>query len=155
MLKFFKRIASFYPEMILGPLFCFEDTENTGLLTFNSLKQKKVIFNFFVNRNWKNLTDSRKRAKILADNRKNHRHPIETLLQNLLYEAVNRVQALSYGNWKLKGVKCLAKILLFKVATKVETLSREHSILFPDLSSGYMREINIRGLALMYWTHAQ
>ena len=30
MLKFFKRIASFYPEMILRPLFCFEDTKNTG-----------------------------------------------------------------------------------------------------------------------------
>ena len=24
--KFFKRIASFYPEMILRPLFCFQDT---------------------------------------------------------------------------------------------------------------------------------
>ena len=34
--------------------------------------------NFFVNRNWKKLIDSRKRAKILADNRKSH-HPIETL----------------------------------------------------------------------------
>ena len=34
---------------------------------FNSLKQKILIFNFFVNRNWKKLTDSRKRAKILAD----------------------------------------------------------------------------------------
>ena len=44
----------------------------------NFLKQKKLIFNFFVNRNWNKLTDSRKRAKILADNRKNH-HPIETL----------------------------------------------------------------------------
>ena len=32
-----------------------------------------------VNRNWKKLTDSRKRAKILADNRKS-RHPIETLM---------------------------------------------------------------------------
>ena len=58
--------------MILRPLFCFEDTKNTGLLIFNSLKQKKLIFNFFVNRNWKKLTDSRKRAKILADNRKSH-----------------------------------------------------------------------------------
>ena len=37
-----------------------------------------LIFNFFVNRNWKKLTDSRKRAKILADNRKSH-HSIETL----------------------------------------------------------------------------
>ena len=37
---------------------------------------KEIIF--FVNRNWKKLTDSRKTAKILADNRKRH-HPIETL----------------------------------------------------------------------------
>ena len=43
------------------------------------MKQKKLIFNFFVNRNWKKLADSRKKAKILADNRKCH-HPIETLL---------------------------------------------------------------------------
>ena len=43
------------------------------------MKEKKLIFNFFVNRNWKKLTDSRKRAKILADNREGH-HPIETLL---------------------------------------------------------------------------
>ena len=42
------------------------------------MKQKKLIFNFFVNRNWKKLTDSRKRAKLLADKRKDH-HPIETL----------------------------------------------------------------------------
>ena len=50
MLNFFKRIASFYPEMILRPLFCFEGTKR-GLLIFNSLKQKKLIFNLFVNRN--------------------------------------------------------------------------------------------------------
>ena len=48
------------------------------IIIFNSLKQKKLIFNFFVNRNWKKLTDSRKKAKILADNRKSH-HSIETL----------------------------------------------------------------------------
>ena len=65
--------------MILRPLFCFKDTKNTALLIFNSLKQKKLIFNFVVYRNWKKLTDSRKRAKILADNLKSH-HPIETLL---------------------------------------------------------------------------
>ena len=64
--------------MILRPLFCFKDTKNTDSLIFNSLKQKKLIFNFFVNRNWKKLTDSRKRGKSLADNRKSH-HPIETL----------------------------------------------------------------------------
>ena len=66
--------------MILRPLFFFKDTKNTGLLIFNSLKQKKLIFNFVVNRNWKKLTDSRKRAKISADNRKSY-HPIETLKQ--------------------------------------------------------------------------
>ena len=58
---------------------CFEDTKNTGLLIFNSLRQKNLFFNFFVNRNWNKLTDSRKRAKILADNRKGH-HPFDTLL---------------------------------------------------------------------------
>ena len=52
--------------MILRHLF----KKNTGLLIFNSLKQKKLIFNFLVNRNWKKLTGSRKRARILADNRK-------------------------------------------------------------------------------------
>ena len=31
MLKSFKRITSFYPEMILRPLLCFEATKNTGL----------------------------------------------------------------------------------------------------------------------------
>ena len=34
--------------MILRPLFWFEDTKNTGLLIFNSLKQKKLIFNFLL-----------------------------------------------------------------------------------------------------------
>ena len=63
MLKFFKTIILFYPEMILRPLFCFEDTKNTGLLIFNSLKQKKLIFNFLLTVTEKKLTDSRKRAK--------------------------------------------------------------------------------------------
>ena len=56
--------------MILRPIFCFKDRKNTRWLIFNPLKQKKFIINFFVNRNWKKLTDSRKRAQILADNRK-------------------------------------------------------------------------------------
>ena len=60
-----------------------KDTKNTSWLIFNFLRQKKLIFNYFVNRNWKKLTDSRKRAKILADNRKSH-HLIETLLKWLL-----------------------------------------------------------------------
>ena len=46
------------------------------------MKQKKFIFNFLVNRNWKNVTDSRKRDKILADNSKSH-HPTETLKYTL------------------------------------------------------------------------
>ena len=61
--------------MILRPLFCFKDTKNRGLLIFNSLKQKNLIFNFVVNRNWKKITDSRKRAKILADNGKSYLPP--------------------------------------------------------------------------------
>ena len=78
-IKIFQKNSKFHPEMILRSLFCFKDTKKkTGLIIFNSLKQKKLIFNFFVNRNWKKLTDSRKKAKILADNRKSH-HPIETL----------------------------------------------------------------------------
>ena len=48
---FQKNYSLFHPEMILTPLFCFKDTKNTGLLIFNSLKHKKLIFNFFVNRN--------------------------------------------------------------------------------------------------------
>ena len=77
--KIFQKNSLFHPEMILRPLFCFKVRTNTGLLIFNSLKQKELIFNFFVNRYWKKLADSRKRAEILADNRKSH-HPIETLL---------------------------------------------------------------------------
>ena len=34
------------------------------------MKQKKLTLNFFVYRNRKKLTDNRKKAKILADNRK-------------------------------------------------------------------------------------
>ena len=34
--------------MILRPLFYFEDTKITGLLIFNSLKQKKLISNFLL-----------------------------------------------------------------------------------------------------------
>ena len=49
--------------MILRPLFCFEDTKNTGLLIFNSLKQKKLIFNCLLTVTEKKLTDSRKSAK--------------------------------------------------------------------------------------------
>ena len=65
--------------MVLRPLLCVEATKNTALLIFNSLKQKKLIFNFLLTVTEKKITDSRKRTKIFADNRKSH-HPIETLL---------------------------------------------------------------------------
>ena len=44
-----------------------------------TLKQKKLILTFLFTVTVKKLTDSRKRAKILADNRKSD-HPIKTLL---------------------------------------------------------------------------
>ena len=67
MLKFFKRTAYFIPRWSEDLYFALTIQKNTGYLIFNSLEQKKLIFNFFVNRIWKKLTDSRKRAKILAD----------------------------------------------------------------------------------------
>ena len=51
--KIFQKNSLFHPEMILRLLFCFKVRKNTGLLIFNSLKQKELIFNFFVNSNWK------------------------------------------------------------------------------------------------------
>ena len=66
--------------MIQRPLFWFKDTKKYSE-TKKQKKRKKLILNFFVNRNWKKITDSRKRAKILADNRKSH-HPIETLIKS-------------------------------------------------------------------------
>ena len=92
--------------MILRPLFCFKDTKNTGLLIFNSLKQKKLIFNFVVNRNWKKLTDSRKRAKILADNRKSY-HPIETLLvlHTYIHEDEGNLKKCYHERQKIENVR--------------------------------------------------
>ena len=40
--------ASSITFLMIRPLFCFEDTKNSGLLIFNSLKQKKLIFNFLL-----------------------------------------------------------------------------------------------------------
>ena len=74
MLKFFKRTAYFIPRWS-------EDlySKKYRLIYILLFETKEVIiFNIFVNRNWKKLTDSRKKANILADNRKNH-HPIKTL----------------------------------------------------------------------------
>ena len=88
--------------MFLRPLFCFKDTKHSGLLIFNPLKQKKLIFNFFVNRNWKKITDSLQRAKILADNHKSH-HPIETLLYGGL---IWRPTVRRREDWKLESILC-------------------------------------------------
>ena len=55
--KIFQKNSFFHPEMILRPLFCFNVRKNTGLLISNSLKHRELIFNFFVNRNWKKLAD--------------------------------------------------------------------------------------------------
>ena len=55
-LKIFQKNSLFHPEMILRLSFCFKVRKNTGLLIFNSLKQKELIFNFFVNRNWKKIS---------------------------------------------------------------------------------------------------
>ena len=69
------------------------------------MKQKKLIFNFFVNRNWKNLTDSRKRAKILDDNRKSH-HPIETLFHMNHWKKINlSLRSFETGNLSADNFK--------------------------------------------------
>ena len=41
-IKIFQENNLFHPEMTQGPSCCFKDTKNTSLLTFNSLKQKKL-----------------------------------------------------------------------------------------------------------------
>ena len=46
MLNFFKRIASFYPEIILRALLALKIQKNTGLLIFNSLRQKTYFLTF-------------------------------------------------------------------------------------------------------------
>ena len=76
--KIFQKNSFIFSRGDSKSYFALKVKKNARLLIFNSLKQKKLIFNFLVNRNWKKLTDSRKRAKILADNRKSHR-PIDTL----------------------------------------------------------------------------
>ena len=69
------------------------------------MKQKELIFNIFVNRNWKKLTENRKRAKILAESRKSHL-PIETLLsascpvhEDWACHAYNYAYVFQIGNW--------------------------------------------------------
>ena len=80
------------------------------------MKQKKLIFNFFVNRNWKKLTDSRKRAKILADNRKGH-HPIETLYERasaLISALAAPLAVLKEKRTKFKNLRKKWKDLIFE-----------------------------------------
>ena len=80
MLKSFKRIAYFIPRGSEDLYFSLK-VQKIQVIIFNFLKEKKLIFNFFVNRNWKKSTDGRKRAKSLVDKRKSH-HPIETLMKS-------------------------------------------------------------------------
>ena len=68
--------------MILRHLFRFKDTKEIQVYGYLTLCNREIIFNFLVNHNWKKLTDSLKRAKILANDRKSH-NPIETLLGGL------------------------------------------------------------------------
>ena len=70
------------------------------------MKQKKLIFNLVVNRNWKKLTDSRKRAKILADNRKSY-HPIETLLvlHTYIHEDEGNLKKCYHERQKIENVR--------------------------------------------------
>ena len=59
--------------------------------------QKKLIFNFLLTVTEKKLTDSRKRVKILADNRKSH-HRIETLF---LPSYLSSISPISYESLAL------------------------------------------------------
>ena len=88
-LKCFKRITYFIPRGSQDLYFSLRYKKKTGLLIFNSFKQKKLILIFFVNRNWNKLTDSCKRAKILADNRKSppHWNPHKYIKKEIKWEA--------------------------------------------------------------------
>ena len=69
------------------------------------MRQKKLIFNFFVNRNRKKLGESRKRPQILADNRKTY-HSIENPKQisqkNCLSKAKRVVRAVALTSFNLR-----------------------------------------------------
>jgi len=91
--------------MILRHLFCFKNTKKIQFINILLFETKKLIFNVIVNRNWKKLTDSRKRAKILTDNRKYH-HPIKTLF--------SQVSADSFRFNIQKCSKCLYAFIAFR-----------------------------------------
>ena len=44
MLKFFKRITSFYPDMILRPLFCIADTKKYRFINIQLFESKEINF---------------------------------------------------------------------------------------------------------------
>ena len=110
----FQKNNLFHPEMIPRPIFCLKDTKNTGSLIFNSLKPKKLIANFFVNRNWNKLTDSRKRAKIVANNGESH-HPIETFMDRASVSALDLDNLIwSYGKKEIvNSLRTNSQSLLF------------------------------------------
>ena len=57
-------MTHFIPRWSEDIYFALKIQKNTGLLIFNSLKEKKLIFNFFVNRNWKNKPIAVKEPKL-------------------------------------------------------------------------------------------
>ena len=101
------------------------------------MKQKKLIFNFFVNRNWKKLTDSRKRAKILADNSKNH-HPIETTLfllpTNKTFEGICLARAgkfLQKELWFILSKRLLNLVLSLFMTSQLNKVTQD--LIFLDI----------------------
>ena len=69
--------------MTLRTLFSFEDTKKIQVYKYLTLfGTKEIYYYYYFDCNWKKLTDSSKRAKILADNCKSH-HRIETLIHGL------------------------------------------------------------------------
>ena len=44
MLKFFKRMTLFYPEMILRPLFCIADTKKYRFINIELFESKEINF---------------------------------------------------------------------------------------------------------------
>ena len=115
----------FHPEMMLRLLFCFKDTKKYRLINIKLFETIEIIFNVFVNRNWKKLTDSRKRAKTLADSRKSH-HPIETLMSLLEFFSSPRHQFVNY----LITLVPTQLYLYFKMLTTMSSLCAPFSSIF-------------------------
>ena len=126
------------------------------------MKQKKLIFNFFVNRNWKKLTDSRKRAKILADNRKGH-DPIETLSNELYLCFLAIVFLLLLSILHEHNIKCISYrslwqfnllCVIFQISSTNECmlLILSTSLILPNELSSYPTRKDKSFTLLPRWT---